>query len=226
LREAAVGFAVGLVLSVVTAGIAEAVVGWNGKGDPPVAVTAADVVGLWCGMVGAVVYASRSFGSASLRRDFGLWLGGWLDLVGGAAIGLACQYALIPALYWPFEQFDHTLAHRLSRPAQTDTGSVHHIFGAIVLMAFLAVGAPIVEELFFRGLVLRGLLARLHPALAIVATALLFALAHLEALQFAGLAVFGVILGFLAWRLGRLAPSIAAHAAFNAAAVASLVHLR
>jgi membrane protease YdiL (CAAX protease family) len=60
---------------------------------------------------------------------------------------------------------------------------------------------------------------------AVVATGLLFALAHFEAVQFAGLAVFGVVLGVLAWRFGRLGPSVAAHAAFNAAAVVSIVHL-
>ena len=54
----------------------------------------------------------------------------------------------------------------------------------------------------------------------------MFALAHFEAVQFAGLAVFGVVLGVLAWRTGRLAPGIGAHAAFNAAAVIAVVHLK
>jgi membrane protease YdiL (CAAX protease family) len=63
------------------------------------------------------------------------------------------------------------------------------------------------------------------PAPAIVITALAFGLAHFEVAQFAGLAVFGAVLGTLAWRTGRLAPGVAAHAAFNAAAVASVVHL-
>ena len=57
-------------------------------------------------------------------------------------------------------------------------------------------------------------------------SALLFGLAHFEAVQFAGLAAFGVVLGVLAWRTGRLTPGIGAHAAFNAAAVVAVVHLR
>ena len=52
-----------------------------------------------------------------------------------------------------------------------------------------------VEELFFRGLLLRSLLGRTPPPVAIVISALLFGLAHFEAVQFAGLAVFGVVLG-------------------------------
>ncbi len=91
---------------------------------------------------------------------------------------------------------------------------------------FLVVGAPIVEELFFRGLLLRSLLGRTPPPVAIVVSAVLFGLAHFEAVQFAGLAAFGVVLGVLAWRTGRLTPGIGAHAAFNAAAVISVVHLR
>jgi membrane protease YdiL (CAAX protease family) len=90
------------------------------------------------------------------------------------------------------------------------------------------VGAPLVEELFFRGLLFRALLGRapVPVPVAVVVSALLFALAHFEAVQFAGLAVFGVVLALLAWRTGRLMPGIGAHAAFNLAAVVSVVHLR
>jgi hypothetical protein len=61
---------------------------------------------------------------------------------------------------------------------------------------------------------------------AIGLSAIVFALAHFEAVQFAGLALFGVLLAVLAWRTGRLAPSIGAHVAFNAAAVVTVTHLR
>ncbi len=118
------------------------------------------------------------------------------------------------------------MRHQLSKPAQADTGAIHTVPALCVALAVLAVGAPIVEELFFRGVLLRSLLGRMATPLAILATALLFALAHFEAVQFAGLAAFGVVLGVLAWRTGRLAPGIAAHAAFNASAVISLTHLR
>ena len=54
-------------------------------------------------------------------------------------------------------------------------------------------------------------------------TALVFALVHFEALQFLGLAGFGVVLGLLAWRTGRLGPSIVAHMAFNTATIIAIV---
>ncbi|MGH9121218.1 MAG: lysostaphin resistance A-like protein [Acidimicrobiales bacterium] len=218
----------GILISVLFASIAAGVSGFTvGKGKPiPVGVTAADLVGLWVGLVGAVVIASQWRGTHSLGADFGARVGGWLDIVGGGLIGVACQFGLLPLLYLPFEAMDKSLSHQLSNPAHTDTGAVHSVGGAIVLVVFLALGAPIVEELFFRGLLLRALLYRLPVPAAIAISALAFGLAHFEAVQFAGLAVFGAVLGWLAWRTARLAPGMAAHAAFNASAVIATVHLR
>ena len=223
-------------MSVLASSVAGAATGYKGRGPVPVAVLVADVVGLWVGLVGGALVASRAKGSGSLVQDFGLRLGpagatsrvisaGW-DLAGGAAVGLLCQYALIPLLYLPFERLDTSLVHQLGRPAQQDTASVHSAPLLVVVLIFLAVGAPIVEELFFRGLVLGSLLRRFGAPVGIVVSALLFAFAHFQTVQFPGLAVFGVVLGLLAWRTGRLGPGIAAHAAFNAGAVISVTHLR
>jgi membrane protease YdiL (CAAX protease family) len=227
LPEALLGFAAGLVLAGIAASVSSALVGYHASSGAalPVAVTVSDVSALWIGLVGAALWASRRRGTAGLAQDLGFRVGSVWDLVGGAAVGLASQYLLIPLLYLPFEQFDHSLAHQLGAPAHQDTAAAHGVVQIVVLFAVLAVGAPIVEELFFRGLLLRGLLARTPAAVAIVVTGLLFALAHFEAVQFPGLAAFGVILGLLAWWTGRLGPGIAAHAAFNAAAVLSLARL-
>lgn len=227
LGQAVLGFAVGVVLAAIFAGIAEGITGYRPSSGAsiPVAVTLADVAGLWVGLVGSVVLASRVRGSGDLGRDFGWGLGRWWDLPVGAVIGLACQYLLIPLLYLPFEHVDRHLRQELGQPVRQDAGSAHTTAAAILLLVFLAVGAPLVEELFFRGLLLRSLLGRTPVPVAIVLSALLFALAHFETVQFAGLAVFGVVLALLAWRTGRLAPGIGAHAAFNAVAVLSVIHL-
>ena len=63
----------------------------------------------------------------------------------------------------------------------------------VLLVLLTIVGAPIVEELFFRGLVLRSLRRHIAPPAAIVVSALLFALVHFQVLQFLALAIFGVI---------------------------------
>jgi hypothetical protein len=222
------GFAAGLVVSSLAAAVAEAATGYrSSQGGPlPVAVTVAGLVGLWAGLAGAAVWWSRSAASGSLSTDLGYRIGAWWDVPLGAGVGLACQYGLVPLLYLPFERADPTLSHRLGQPTQKAVGAAHTSVTAAVLLMFLAVGAPLVEELFFRGLLLRSLAAWFNPAVAVVVSGLLFGLAHFERLQFAGLAVFGMVLGFLAWRLRRLGPSIAAHMTFNAVAVVASVHLR
>ncbi len=223
---AVLGFAAGLILSSITAAVAEAVTGYrpSSGGTLPVAVTVANLIGLWAGLVGAAVWWSRNRGTGSLAEDFGYRVGAWWDIPAGAALGLAAQYALV-LLYRPFEHLVHNLNRELGQPTQRTVGAAHTPLTATVLLLFLAVGAPLVEELFFRGLLLRSLARWSNPAVAIVASGVLFGLAHFEALQFAGLALFGVLLGALAWRLGRLGPSIAAHMSFNAVAVLTTVHL-
>ena len=226
LGEALAGFGGGYVLSAVAVAVATGITGYKvAKGQPiPLGVLGASLCGLWVGLVGAAVVVSHRNGTGSLRRDYGL-SAKWWDVPLGLVTGPACQFGLIPLLYWPFEQFDKSLSHQLSRPAQADTGSVHTVGALVVILLLIAVGSPLFEELFFRGLLLRTLMKRVGPPLAIVITGLLFALAHFEAVQFAGLAVFGIVLGVLAWRTQRLAASIAAHMAFNASAVISLTHL-
>jgi uncharacterized protein len=228
LGEAVAGFAAGLVLSAVAATVAESATGYHTGSTAaiPIAVTAADVLGLWVGLVGAALIASRLRGRNDLGKDYGWGLGRPWDLPVGAAIGLACQFVLIPLLYLPFEHLDRHLSHQLSEPAHRDTAAAHTIGSVVILLLFLGVGAPLVEELFFRGLLLRALLGRTPVPVAVAISALLFGLAHFEAVQFAGLAAFGAILALLAWRTGRLMPGIGAHAAFNLAAVLSVVHIR
>ncbi len=145
---------------------------------------------------------------------------------------MASQYLLVPVVEAPLLPFVHHLYTRLGHPAQSLTGDAFGT-GLVVLAVLVCVGSPVVEELFFRGLLLRSLLGtfeqigpRLGPALSIVVTALVFALVHFEALQFLGLAGFGVVLGVLAWRTGRLGPSIVAHMTFNTVTIIAIVVAR
>jgi membrane protease YdiL (CAAX protease family) len=208
--------------------------GYHGRSGEtiPLGVLAASVIGLWLGLIGTTLKVSRDQGKAGVARDFGLRIGAWWDLPVGAAVGLASQYGLVRLVYLPFETFDHHLYKQISQPAQRDTSAVHTVPELVVALLLLAVGAAIAEELFFRGLLLRSLNSaigtwrpRLAVPLSVAISAVCFALAHFQAVQFLGLACFGVVLALMAWRWDRLGPSIAAHAAFNASAVLSITHL-
>lgn len=84
----------------------------------------------------------------------------------------------------------------------------------ILLMGTVVPG--VAEELLFRGVVLRRLLADLRPWLAIGLTAVAFAALHLDAHQAVGVLPIGLYLGLVAWRSGSVWPAIVLHAANNA----------
>jgi membrane protease YdiL (CAAX protease family) len=231
---AAGGFVGGQIASAVLLVVIAAVNGHLGalaslaaKPVPPPWVVIGGLVGLWAGFVGAVVLASRTSGSGKVARDMGLRFR-WVDALVGPAVGIAGQLVLLPLLYLPLEPFVHNLSKRLSQPAQHLTGGFKGADLAVIGVLTVLV-VPVVEELVFRGLFLQGALRAfagagrlLGPALAVTVTGVVFALAHFEALQLLGLAAFGVVLSYMAYRTGRLGPSIFAHGAFNLVAVVAV----
>jgi membrane protease YdiL (CAAX protease family) len=152
--------------------------------------------------------------------DFGIGMR-WIDAPVGIVLGIATQYAAT-LLYLPFVRWDIITTEDIERPARELTDRAH---GAGVLLLFLVVAvlAPIAEEIFFRGLVLRSIERRLGTRWAIAGSAALFGAAHFEPLQFPALFVFGLVAAILVTRTGRLGPAIWAHVAFNAVAVAALL---
>jgi membrane protease YdiL (CAAX protease family) len=82
------------------------------------------------------------------------------------------------------------------------------VYGLLIGSVFIA---PLCEELFFRGFVLSGLLRELSPFWAIVISAALFAIAHLDPGSFIPLFVIGLALGVLRWRTRSTWPGITLH---------------
>jgi hypothetical protein len=193
---------------------------------PPWWVTIAGLVGLWIGFLGAVFLASRIRGTGNPVADMGLRISRW-DAPIGIVIGVAGQF-LVDLLYLPFEHLVPGLQKQLSAPGNRLTGGFHGADLAVIAVLTIVV-VPVVEEIFFRGLLLQSLvrLCRgagkvLGPAIATIVTGILFGLAHAEPLQLAGLALFGVVLSVIAYRTGRLGTCIFAHAGFNAIAVIAI----
>ncbi|AUX39522.1 hypothetical protein SOCE26_009150 [Sorangium cellulosum] len=80
---------------------------------------------------------------------------------------------------------------------------------------FIALG-PALEEIFFRGALVRPLRKRYGAPLVIAGTSALFAVAHLEWQKFLPIAIFGVFLGVLRVASGSLLPPVLLHATYNA----------
>lgn len=92
--------------------------------------------------------------------------------------------------------------------------------GRLTLTAFallVMVGAPIVEELFFRGLFYAAVRkAGVSAFWTIVITALVFAGFHVEPLRFFVLLPTAVVLGWVRWKTGSTAAAMVTHGMVNA----------
>jgi uncharacterized protein len=198
---------------------------------PPEWYVISSLVGLWVGFLGAPWLASRTQGTRRFLADLGVRFR-WIDLW-GVAIGVGSQYA-IGLLYWPFQNH----IHNFDAPNQKLTGGAHGVGVALVVVATVVL-APAMEELFFRGLLLKALARLLVPlgpgvtkarglgvVVAVIADGLLFGLAHGEWVQLAGLALFGCVLATVSYRTGRLGMNMVAHASFNLVAVITILNQR
>lgn len=92
-------------------------------------------------------------------------------------------------------------------------GLMEGLGGQNVILVFLAtcVVAPVFEELFFRGLILRGLLKNIKPWLAILLSAFLFAVFHFNIWQGLGAFILGIMMGWVLYKTGSLYLAIFAH---------------
>jgi membrane protease YdiL (CAAX protease family) len=211
--------AVGWVLAVLAAIVAVSMVAPS-NGKVTLGALAAGQVGLWAGLVGTVIYSTRAKGSGSLVEDFGFRFE--LPDVGlGLIAGVLCQLVLVPAIYIPLQW---AIGRQdIAKPAKE---LAHQAHGAAYIGFAIAVAvmAPVIEELFFRGLVLRSLERRFGTAWAVVGSSVAFGGAHLQLVQLPALIAVGLVFGILRVRSGRLGPGIVAHAAFNAVAVVALAH--
>jgi len=89
--------------------------------------------------------------------------------------------------------------------------------GSVAAVLAVCVVAPLLEEMLFRGIVLRGFLQRYPRWQAIFLSALLFGAAHMNIYQFVVGAIMGTVLAWLYERTRSLIPCIALHAAYNSA---------
>jgi membrane protease YdiL (CAAX protease family) len=99
-----------------------------------------------------------------------------------------------------------------------DTWEPKHAAAYIANGIVIAVVAPIVEELTFRGLGY-SLLARYGRWTAIIGTGVVFALAHGLVNAFPLLAAFGIGLAYLRSRVDSVYPGMIVHGLFNAIAL-------
>jgi membrane protease YdiL (CAAX protease family) len=223
------GFLVGQITSAVAVLVVAQLTGHGSEltaiarsSSPPEWYVVTSLIGLWVGFLGAPAVAIRYAGP--VRRRLGLSFRP-IDLV-GIGIGVALQI-VIGLLYRPF--INH-LSH-FNAPITKLTGSSHGSgYGLIVVLTVFC--APVAEEIFFRGMLLRCLVSfatsmrtetarKVAIGAAVLVDGLVFAASHGELAQLPGLALVGIVLSLAFLRTGRLGTSILTHMSFNAVAIAS-----
>ncbi|MDQ1832644.1 CPBP family intramembrane glutamic endopeptidase [Massilia scottii] len=86
---------------------------------------------------------------------------------------------------------------------------------SVGMMVVICVLAPVLEEMLFRGIILRSFLGQYPKWAAILASAGLFGFLHMNIYQYVGAVMIGMFLGWLYERTRSLLPCIGLHAAYN-----------
>lgn len=205
----------GLVLG----GVALALMDADSEGPLTIRQLTVAAVLSWAAFAIALYLVSARVGSGDLIDDYRLAVRP-IDLLAVPA-GVVAQLVLIPALYWPLQQVwpdtfsDERLEERAVELVDRATGS-----SAVLLVVVVAIGAPIFEELVYRGLLQRSLCATVGRLLGLVLAAAWFSLIHLAPVEFPGLFLAGLVFGAGLMLTDRLGPSILAHVAFNVTGLA------
>jgi membrane protease YdiL (CAAX protease family) len=170
--------------------------------------------------------ATRRQGVASLSRDFGL-NASWRSVGIGLAVGVVALFAAGAARL--------AIDTLLGVDDQTSNIPVDELTSTsdfLVFFASTAIVTPVIEELFFRGLVYRSFVKRgASTARAMAWTTLIFVAPHLPAVDdwrnvaslFATIAVLGLAFNLAChWCGNSLGGAIVAHAVVNGTAVVAL----
>ena len=187
--------------------------------DYTVSQLAAATGAAWLVMVACLAFTSKRYGTGHPRHDFVEHYGFRfrpIDLV-GVPVGVLGQLVIVPLVYMPLraiwsDTFSKSeLEQRARELADKASG-----WAIVLLVIVVVIGAPLVEELVYRGLLQRSMSAALGvvPGLAIMSI-----LVRADASDsgrvaraLVAVALFGAGLALT----GRIGPGIVTHAAFKA----------
>jgi hypothetical protein len=186
----------------------------NAADNPTTLVVALSALALWLPFVVMLRWVARRSGT-DFRAYFGLRFAkiDWL----GIPLGVFCQVVLMNVINWPLNKW----WPETFNPERIETRARDLVDAAqgawfIVLFVVVVIGAPLVEELVYRGFIQGGLQNRIGSTWALIITSAWFTVIHLEPIEFPGLFGIALVLGLCYRRTQRLGLSIVTHLAFNA----------
>jgi hypothetical protein len=183
-------------------------------------LTVIGALAVWIGLGGWAVLASRRKGYGTLRADY-KYSFEWYDLLiglGGAFVAFLLQIAI------------GLLATATGNQPDSNTAPITEAKGSpgwvVVVGVVVGIGAPLVEELFFRGLTYGALERRFNRWVALFGSTVIFGLLHLQpttnglGLVFLILQItaIGLVLGVLRLITNRCGASVVTHMIVNTVA--------
>lgn len=195
------------------------------------------LLSLWAVFIGIPLRATNRKGSKSMRVDFGYQWAPLRNIGLGIALAVALRGLEFVAV---------TVAPRLGVDMSTADNSTFLTADrawvwTLLLAIGASIGAPIAEEIWFRGLVLKAFMrqsrvaalhigpVRLGTAIAVLASSALFGLLHTTAFTSGGAFVaavtasLGIALAIVTVKTKTLTAAMSCHIAFNSSAVALLL---
>ena len=187
--------------------------------DYNVAQLAAATGAAWLVMVACLAFTSKRYGTGHPRNDFVEHYGlrfRPIDLI-GVPVGVLGQLVIVPLVYIPLRAiWSDTFSKSELEQRARDLADKASGWAIVLLVIVVVIGAPLVEELVYRGLLQRSMSAALGvvPGLAIMS--IWFALMHPTPVEWPGLVLAGALFGAGLALTGRIGAGILTHAAFNA----------
>jgi len=123
------------------------------------------------------------------------------------------------------------LSNSVDLPSTIDDERLLEMYSSVLGVVAIGIAAPVAEEFLFRGAVLKSLLQwekiKGKPWLAIILSAALFSLAHMNPAQMPATLMMGLLLGWLCYRTGSLLPGIFLHVVNNSSsAIAGFIAMK
>jgi uncharacterized protein len=109
------------------------------------------------------------------------------------------------AINLPFQKLYYILVGKI----------LHNSYGSLVIILSAILIGPFLEEILFRGIILKGLLSNYTPKKAILISSIIFGLIHGQPSMIPGAICFGLLFGYIYYKTNSIGITVLLHAATN-----------
>lgn len=175
-------------------------------------ITKSDEIMSWTILSGFILMTVIYLGRHCVELSFGRIGRRMVWPAVGMSVLIAAAYVLVLVSVFSLIDIEHLFPKQFEHLAK----ATQHLFPGIAGLLYGCIFCPVLEEIGLRGILLDGLLkTRCRPWLAILITALVFALLHGLGVHFVSSFIFAMIVGWLYWRTGSIIPCMIVHIVNN-----------